>query len=257
MQEKSLLQKAILLSLVLHVIAGAGLYFSKFELKSVSLPHLVEIVNFGVQQPKTEGNNISKPAGLEEPRQSVNEGSVSNLAPDNINLPKINSQGIEDIMSPMGDEVAWADLQSGKEIGNTPTKVESGLDQPAVSDIASPEAEKVSVKADRDFLSDLRKRIAAEDAQESGYTLTGEIVSRKILQKNIPEYPEGLQQDSEVQLKFEVLPTGLVADNIVIIKRGGPVMDELSQTALKKWRFNPISTEVTQTGVITFRYKLN
>lgn len=257
MQENKTLQTAIIISVILHVIAGMGLYLSKFELKTVSLPHLVEIVNFGVKEPKADGENIAKPSGIENPKQTVKEGASSNLAPDNIDLPKINSQSLEEIVTPAGDQIAWTDLENSKEIGNTPYEVKSGIDNPSLADIPTPESETVSVKASSDFLADLRQRIAAEDAQESGYTLTGEIVSRKILQKTIPEYPEGLQQNSEVQLKFEVLPDGKVAQNIIIIKKGGPVMDEVSLSALKAWRFNPISTNVTQTGVITFRYKLN
>ncbi|MCF7920152.1 MAG: TonB family protein [Candidatus Cloacimonetes bacterium] len=250
------MQKGLVISLMLHLIAGLGLYLSQFELTTLPSTRFIEVINYGVQQPKESGSNISKPTGLKEPMQGSSTGAATNTAPDNINLPKASSQSPEEIISPTGEKVAWSSVESSAKIGNTTSEITSGLTETAVSPLPAPESEKVSVKANADFLADLRQRLAAEDTQSGGYTLSGEIVSRKILNKVIPEYPAGIQQDIEVQLRFEVLPDGKVKDSIVIIKKGGPLMDAASLEALKQWRFNTISTDMIQTGVITFRYEL-
>ena len=254
--EKSM-RLALIISLAVHLFAGMGLYLSKFKLDITPVQHLIEIINYGAQQPEETGSNVTKPSGIKEPKQTQTQGASSNTAPDNINLPKASSQSQEEIISPVGDQIAWSSVETAAEIGNTRTEVTSGLSEPAVSPIKAPEGEKVSVKANQNFLTDLKQRITAEDAQSGGYTLAGEIVSRKILNKVIPEYPQGVQQDSEVQLRFEVLPSGKVKESIVIIKKGGPQMDAASLAALKQWQFNPINTELTQTGIITFRYELD
>lgn len=248
---------AFMISLSIHVLIAAILFFSRFEIIVAPVQKLIEIVNYGVDKPSETGSNTQKPSGLENPVANPVRGALTSSAPDNINLPKSVSQSEQEILEPVHDQIAWSDLKESDIAGNTPEVVKSGIDTPALSDTKpQQEAEKASVKADKDFLAGLRKRIAAEDSDSGGYTLSGEIINRTILNKVIPEYPAGLQQNSEVELQFEVTPEGKVGDNIVIIKKGGAQLDQVSLEALRQWRFNPISGEFIQTGVITFSYIL-
>ncbi|MDP8220371.1 MAG: TonB family protein [Candidatus Stygibacter frigidus] len=250
-------RKAIIISVTFHVLVALILFFSRFELDLAPVQKLIEVVNYGVQEPSETGSNTQQPSGIAHPKSNPVQGAQTSSAPDNINLPKSSSQSDQEILEPVNDQIAWSDIKESDVTGNTPEDVRSGLNSPALAESEpQPETEKASVKADKDFLAGLRKRIAAEDSDSGGYTLSGEIINRTILNKIIPEYPEGLQQNSEVQIQFEVTPEGKVNDNIVIIKKGGAQLDQVSLEALKQWRFNPVSGEFVQTGVITFTYKL-
>ncbi|MDP8210499.1 MAG: TonB family protein [Candidatus Stygibacter australis] len=257
MQEGYVERLAVVVSVGMHIIVALVLLSMKFELDITPVQKLIEIVNYGVDRPSETGSNTQKPEGLKNPVANPVQGALTSSAPDNINLPKSVSQSEQEILEPVHDQIAWSDLKESDIAGNTPEMVKSGLDTPALSD-AKPqqEAETASVKADKDFLAGLRERIAAEDSDSGGYTLSGEVINRTILNKVIPEYPEGLQQNSEVELRFEVTPDGKVGENIVILKKGGAQLDQVSLEALRQWRFNPISGEFIQTGVITFSYKL-
>ncbi|MCF7912596.1 MAG: TonB family protein [Candidatus Cloacimonetes bacterium] len=257
MQERNSERLAVIVSLALHLMLAVILFYSRFEIIIAPVQKLIEVVNYGVQQPSETGSNTQQPSGMKNPLSNPVRGAVSSTAPDNINLPKTTTNSEQEFLDPVNDRAAWTDLQETNIAGNTRNKVSSGLDTPALSaSPAQPETEKASVTADRDFLADLRKRIAAEDSDSGGYTLSGEIINRKILSKVIPEYPAGLQQSSEVEIQFEVNPDGSVGENIVITRKGGPQLDQVSLEALRKWRFNPISGEHIQTGNITFSYKL-
>jgi len=248
---------AFVISLSIHVLIAAILFFSKFEIVLAPVQKLIEIVNYGVDKPSETGSNTQKPSGLQNPVSNPVQGALTSSAPDNINLPKSVSQSEQEILDPVHDQISWSAIKKSEIAGNTQEAVRSGLDNPALdASEPQPEEERASVKADKDVLAGFRERIASEDSDSGGYTLSGEIINRTILNKEIPEYPEGLQQNSEVEISFKVTPDGKVGDNIVILKKGGAQLDQVSLEALRQWRFNPISGEFIQTGVITFSYKL-
>ncbi|HNR66819.1 MAG TPA: TonB family protein [bacterium] len=90
------------------------------------------------------------------------------------------------------------------------------------------------------------------------YTIEGEAARRTIIRQEIPPYPAGLQKEAVVKIRFTVLADGTIGRMIPVLK-GDPVLDELTMTTLRKWRFNPIpESEQTRDvqGVITFRYEL-
>ncbi len=257
MQGRYAERTAVIVSLGLHLILAVILFYSQFELITAPVQKLIEVVNYGVRQPSERGNNTQTPSGLRNPASNPVQGTMSSIAPDKINLPKITSRTDEEIINPVNQRPAWTDLEEGVLAGNTRDKVKSGINTEALSTSETPpETDRASVNADKDFLADIRKRITAEDSDKGGYSLSGEILNRKILNKVIPEYPAGLQQNSEVEIRFEVKPNGSVSENIVITRKGGPQLDQVSLEALQQWRFNSIIGDHIQTGVITFSYKL-
>ncbi|MDZ7261640.1 MAG: energy transducer TonB [candidate division KSB1 bacterium] len=79
-----------------------------------------------------------------------------------------------------------------------------------------------------------------------------------MISKVIPEYPEGLQQEAVVKIRFTVLPNGLVGEMVPLLK-GDATLEKLTLDAFRQWRFNPLPPDVPQNpeqGVITFRYLL-
>ncbi len=91
------------------------------------------------------------------------------------------------------------------------------------------------------------------------FVITGEAARRTILYKVIPEYPEGLNKEAVVRIRFSVLPSGLVGTAVLVTKGGDATLERLTLDAFKQWRFNPLPSDVPQVeqeGVITFRWIL-
>jgi TonB family protein len=80
-------------------------------------------------------------------------------------------------------------------------------------------------------------------------------MNRRIENKILPSYPENVQQNAKVKIKFDVLPDGSVT-NIIIIQKAEPGLEFNSLNAISQWKFNPISQDIIQKGVITFIYEL-
>jgi len=98
----------------------------------------------------------------------------------------------------------------------------------------------------------------AEEEGEQPYTVTGEIAKRKIIDKVIPEYPKGYNEETEVVVKLTVTPNGTIIRKRVV-KTGGKIFDEITLNALMEWKFERLPAGLPQNvqeGEITFVYKL-
>ncbi len=94
------------------------------------------------------------------------------------------------------------------------------------------------------------------DAQP--FTIEGKAAERSILTKVIPEYPEGVEKEATIRIRFTVLPDGRVGQ-MIPIQKDYPRLEEITIRALKQWRFNPLPSGAEQSavqGIITFRYEL-
>ena len=83
-------------------------------------------------------------------------------------------------------------------------------------------------------------------------------IKREIYQKRLPEFPEDVHQDAVIKIKFTVLPNGLIGF-AVLMQKGDTRLENLTLETFKTWRFNPLPNyveQVSQTGIITFRFKL-
>lgn len=81
---------------------------------------------------------------------------------------------------------------------------------------------------------------------------------RKILKFYYPQYPDNLQVEVKIELKFWVEPDGTVS-KIIPLKRGEMEMEILAIEALQKWLFEPLplySHQEVQWGILTLKFKL-
>lgn len=91
--------------------------------------------------------------------------------------------------------------------------------------------------------------------------IAGPAATRGILYFEYPVYPEWAERkgiESRVKLKFWVSPDGCV-DEVIVEQRGYLQLDNLAVQALKKWRFEPLSSRVKQVrqwGTIEIIFKL-
>ena len=89
----------------------------------------------------------------------------------------------------------------------------------------------------------------------------GPVATRGILYLEYPIYPEWAEKkgiESRVKLKFWVSPDGDI-DEVIIEQKGYLQMDNLAVQALKRWRFEPLSSSVRQArqwGTIEMIFKL-
>jgi TonB family protein len=67
-----------------------------------------------------------------------------------------------------------------------------------------------------------------------------------------------VQREAIIKIKFTVLPNGLVG-SAILLQKGDTKLENLTLEAFKTWRLNPLpsyASQVAQSGVITFRFKL-
>lgn len=83
-------------------------------------------------------------------------------------------------------------------------------------------------------------------------------IKREIYQKRLPEFPEDVQREAVIKIRFTVLPNGLVG-SAVLMQKGDTRLENITMETFKTWRFNPLPGHLEsepQTGIITFRFKL-
>jgi outer membrane biosynthesis protein TonB len=90
------------------------------------------------------------------------------------------------------------------------------------------------------------------------FQIEGQAARRVVLVKVIPEYPEGLQKQATIKIRFTVLPGGQVGEMIPMI-RADATLEKITLEALRQWQFNPLppdAPQIAEQGIITFRYLL-
>lgn len=90
------------------------------------------------------------------------------------------------------------------------------------------------------------------------FQIEGQAARRVVLVKVIPEYPEGLQKQATIKIRFTVLPDGQVGEMIPVI-RADATLEKITLDALRQWQFSPLppdEPQLAEQGIITFRYLL-
>jgi len=89
-----------------------------------------------------------------------------------------------------------------------------------------------------------------------GYSLQwGSGGNRIVLHKELPEYPRGVRTAAQIRLRFTVKPDGSVA-SIIPLQKGDPQLERAAMRALRRWKFNPLDSNITMVGIITFTFTL-
>jgi len=94
------------------------------------------------------------------------------------------------------------------------------------------------------------------------FAIGGPVSRRGIVRRVYPQYPRWAEEagvSGEVRLRFWVLPDGLVNRVEVTQTTGYPDLDQIASQAMKKWLFEPLSSQeeqVVQWGTITLKFKL-
>ncbi|KQC05637.1 MAG: hypothetical protein APR54_08095 [Candidatus Cloacimonas sp. SDB] len=213
----------------------------------------IEIVEFGYRASANNENYFSPEASSPESAGFPDIGSDTNLIPDKVNLPKAVSDSNEPLYFPEKIETSYNNLNLDDDIGNRSIKKQLGDNLIAGEDLEI--SENPLLGESSEYLSSLAKKISMGESGNSPYILEGEITSRSIIKQIIPEYPENFQQNSRVKIRFEVLSDGSV-DNMLIVEKSDPRLEEISLNAIKQWKFNALTSDAIQIGFITFIFQL-
>ena len=79
--------------------------------------------------------------------------------------------------------------------------------------------------------------------------------NRIVVYKKIPQYPEGVNASGTIRLQFTVLQDGTI-DKIFPIEKADPRLEKAAIEALRQWKFNSISENKVQVGIITLKFRL-
>jgi outer membrane biosynthesis protein TonB len=82
--------------------------------------------------------------------------------------------------------------------------------------------------------------------------------TRKIYSYIVPDYPEGVNKEIDIRLKFTIKPDGTVG-SIFLLTKADTRLENAAINSLWQWRFEPLSANQVQgdqTAVIVFPYRL-
>ncbi len=252
MNEKNI---GILTSIIFHIVLIGIAILIHFSILPESVYKRIEYIEFGFDEGANNERFISPSSQPSKTSDTEDIGRLSNLIPKKVDLPKTFSKSEEHVYIPEHKETAFNQLDMNKKIGNSQTKIKTEIDDNIINKSEISDVEDSSILTNDDYLNSITNRLLGESESDSPYILEGEITNHRILKKVIPVYPEGVQQNSKVKLKFDVLPDGSVT-NIIIIQKANPQLEFNSLGAMSQWKFNPISQDVVRKGIITFIYEL-
>ncbi|MEI6090454.1 MAG: TonB family protein [bacterium] len=79
--------------------------------------------------------------------------------------------------------------------------------------------------------------------------------NRIVLSKQVPKFPKNVKTSATIKVKFYVQPDGSVS-KIIPLQKADPELERAVIEALKKWRFNPIKSDVVMVGTIPITFIL-
>lgn len=92
-----------------------------------------------------------------------------------------------------------------------------------------------------------------------GYDIDwGGLGQRKIYSYSLPSYPEGVNKNIDIRVRFTILPDGTVG-SVFLLTKADTKLENAALASLRQWRFEPLPSkqnQVTQVAVITFPYRI-
>ena len=81
---------------------------------------------------------------------------------------------------------------------------------------------------------------------------------RKIYSYTLPAYPEGVNKEIDIRLRFSILPDGTVG-TIFPLTKADTKLENAAMNSLRQWRFEPLPVKQKKTeqfAIIVFPYRL-
>lgn len=233
MTYNSIRQISFSISLLIHLLIFALMLLIKFSLDYPPREY-VELSFGNFNQPGSsgaEGTQINKVEEKEEKAPAEKNETVDKSSEvKEVELPKAKSTTEENVVKP-------ADKQ--KEQTNTSeTKTEEKSDSKETSvSQGNKGAGKGSFGFDIDW---------------------GGQGTRRIYSYILPDYPEGVNKEIDIRLKFSILPDGTIG-TILPLTKADTKLENAAINSLRQWRFEALAPgqgTMEQSAVIVFPYRL-
>lgn len=250
---------ALTLTIIIHVLLIIFAIIYHFKAIPAKKIEQVEILEFKTSLASETTKQLNPTQSFGEPSvNSYNTGTKNQPTPSKVDLPEAMYEfdnPEEEFDIPTEEQAALNQIKTDDIVGNTAEEAESNLSQKSIDNQIETIKDKPYDLDDSEMLNDLFSYTNESGDKVSPFKISGEIKQREIINKSIPKYPSNLQKNAEIKIRFTVTPEGYVKDPI-IIKKADPLLERLSLNSLKKWRFNPITSEKLQSGTITFMFEL-
>lgn len=218
------------LSLIIHIIVFILLLFIKYSLDYA--PREYVELSFGKSnQPGSSGAIGTRINQVEEnAKAETNETLDKSEEVKEVELPKAKNTSEENVVKPADKQKEKTETVKTETKENTDSKV-----------TASGQGNK------------------AEGEGSFGYDIDwGGQGQRRIYSYILPAYPQGVNKEIDIRLRFSILPDGTVG-NILLLTKADTKLENAAINSLRQWRFEalaPGQKQNEQTAVIVFPYRL-
>ncbi|MGE5364386.1 MAG: TonB family protein [Bacteroidota bacterium] len=92
-----------------------------------------------------------------------------------------------------------------------------------------------------------------------GYSINFGGSIRKIYSYTIPKYPDGVNKQADIRIRFSIMPDGSVS-NIIVLTKADRRLEMAAVNSLRRWRFAPLGAgqkQAEQTATIVFPFRLD
>lgn len=174
---------------------------------------------------------------------------------DQLNQTEENAKPVEEIVEQSKNkEVKEVDLAKAKSADET-----NVINSAERSKETKKENKKETIRKENSNLNTKGQGNLTDGKGSLGFDIDwGGMGTRKIFSYEIPEYPEGVQKEIDIRLRFTIKPDGTIG-SVTLLTKADTKLEQAAINSLWKWRFEPLppnAAQVNQPAVIVFPYRL-
>ncbi len=186
---------------------------------------------------------------------SSNQSGSSGAIGDQINKTEENAKPIEEILEESKNkEVKEVELAKTKSLDQTnvitPADKSKELNKENRTEQLKKENSNINTKGQGNL---------TDGKGSLGYDIDwGGMGTRKIYSYELPEYPEGVQKEIDIRLRFTIKPDGTVG-SVNVLTKADSKLERVAVESLWRWRFEPLppnAAQTNQTAIIVFPFRL-
>ncbi len=174
---------------------------------------------------------------------------------DQLNRTEENAKPIEEIIDESKNkEVKEVDLAKAKSVDETNT-----INPAEKSKETKKENRTENVRKENSNVNTKGQGNLTDGKGSLGFDIDwGGMGTRKIYFYILPEYPEGVQKEIDIRLRFSIKPDGTVG-SVTLLTKADTRLEQAAINSLWQWRFEPLPQsvrQVNQSAQIVFPYRL-
>ncbi len=174
---------------------------------------------------------------------------------DQLNRTEENAKPIDEIVEETKNrEVKEVDLSKAKSVDETNT-----INPAEKSKEIKKENRTENVRKENSNLNTKGQGNLTDGKGSLGFDIDwGGMGTRKIYSYILPEYPEGVQKEIDIRLRFSIKPDGTVG-SVTLLTKADTRLEQAAINSLWQWRFEPLPQsvrQVNQSAQIVFPYRL-